>query len=168
MHGGAVDVSRVRPLRVLSRRPQEVLCVVNESVEWIDVEAVDEEKIITSEETPDATAPVIYDVSEWIDAGNLFVEDDWDEKLMWIKEKDFWFWKLSSCCNMFLHKFFLLDNIFSLVVIYIYGAFQVKSDSLKIFFLICFIFYYVNVPFQQHDSVNFQIFSATGYRDIEY
>lgn len=76
VHGGAVDVSRVRPLRVLSRRPQEVLCVMEESVEWIDVEAVDEEKIIRSEETPDATAPVIYDVSEWIDAGNVFVEDD--------------------------------------------------------------------------------------------
>lgn len=76
VHGGIVDVSRVRPLRVLSRRPREVLCIVEESVEWIDVEAIDEEEIITAEETPDATAPVIYDVSEWIDAGNVFVEDD--------------------------------------------------------------------------------------------
>ena len=52
----------------LQRRPKEVLCVVEGSVEWIDAKAVDEEKIITSEETLDATAPVIYDVSEWIDA----------------------------------------------------------------------------------------------------
>ena len=36
------DVSRVRPLWVLSRRPKEAFCVV----EWIDV---DEEKKITSE-----------------------------------------------------------------------------------------------------------------------
>ena len=75
------DVSRARPLGVFSRRPNEVLwCVVEESVEWKDVEAVDEEKIITSEETLDFTAPVIYDVSEWIDAGNEFIEDDSDEK----------------------------------------------------------------------------------------
>ena len=59
---------RVQPLWVFSRRPKEVLCVVEESVERIDIEAVDEEKIITSEETLDATAPAIYDVSEWIDA----------------------------------------------------------------------------------------------------
>lgn len=78
VHGSAVHhMPRVRPLRVLSRRPQEVLCIVKESVEWIDVEAIDEEKIITSEDIPpDTTAPVIYDVSEWIDAGNVFVEDD--------------------------------------------------------------------------------------------
>lgn len=76
VHGGAVDVSRVRPLWVLSRRLHKVLCVMEESVEWIDVEEVDEENINTSEETPDATAPVIDDVSEWIDAENVFVEDD--------------------------------------------------------------------------------------------
>lgn len=76
LHGGAVEnLSRVRPLRVLSRRPHEVLCVMGESVEWLDVETVDEEEMIKSEETPDATAPVINDVSEWIDAGNVFIED---------------------------------------------------------------------------------------------
>ena len=81
MHSDAVDdVSRVRPLRVLSRRPKEALCVVEGSVGWIDVEAIDEEKIITSEETLDATAPAIYDVSGWIGAGNVFVADDSDEK----------------------------------------------------------------------------------------
>ena len=52
---------------------REVLCVVEKSVDWIDN---DEEKIITSEETLDATAPVIYDVPEWIGAGNVLVEDD--------------------------------------------------------------------------------------------
>ena len=81
MHSDAVDdVSRVRPLRVLFSRPKEVLCLLGGSVEWTDVEAVDEEKIITSEETLDATAPVIYGVSGWIDARNVFVEDDSDEK----------------------------------------------------------------------------------------
>lgn len=76
LHGSAVDnLSRVQPLRVLSRRPHEVLCVIGESVEWLDVEAVDEEEITKFEEIPDLTAPVINDVSEWIDAGNVFVED---------------------------------------------------------------------------------------------
>lgn len=64
MHGGAVDVKCLRPLVFLSGRPQEVLRVVEESVEWIVVEAVVEEKLITAEDTPDpdTTAPVIYDV----------------------------------------------------------------------------------------------------------
>lgn len=82
VHGGAMaDVSRVRPLRVLSRRPQEVLCVVEESVEWVDVEAVDEEKV-TYKEASDANAraPVVYDVSKWIDDGNVFVENELIEK----------------------------------------------------------------------------------------
>ena len=46
-----------------------------ESLEWLDVEAIDVEKINKFEETPDTTAPVINNVSEWIDAGNVFVED---------------------------------------------------------------------------------------------
>lgn len=65
----------MRPLRILSRRSWKVLCVMEESVEWLDVEVVDEEEIIKSGETSDATAPVINDVSKWIDAGNIFVED---------------------------------------------------------------------------------------------
>ena len=69
------NLSRVRPLRVLSRRPHEVLHVLEESSEWLDVEAIDAEKINKFEETPDTTAPVINNVSEWIDAGNVFVED---------------------------------------------------------------------------------------------
>ncbi|KPJ19379.1 hypothetical protein RR48_11006 [Papilio machaon] len=56
--GGAVDnLSRVRPLRILSRRLQEVLCVLEESVEWLDVETIDEQEIAKTEETFDMTAP---------------------------------------------------------------------------------------------------------------
>lgn len=62
-------------MRVLSRRLQEVLCVLEKSVEWLDVETIAEEEITKTEETPDMTAPLINDVSKWIDAGNVFVED---------------------------------------------------------------------------------------------
>lgn len=49
---------------------------MEERVLWIDVKAVNVEKIITSEETPNAIAPMIYNVSGWIDGENVFVEDD--------------------------------------------------------------------------------------------
>lgn len=65
LHGGAVDhLSNVRPLRGLSRKPHEVLCVLEESVEWLNVEAIDEEEITKAEKTSDITSPVINDVSE--------------------------------------------------------------------------------------------------------
>lgn len=56
------NLFRMRLLRVHSRRPREVLSLMGETVEWWDVEAVDEEDILKSKETLDPTALVIHDV----------------------------------------------------------------------------------------------------------
>lgn len=58
---------RVTPLKVLSRRPGELLCVVSEDTcEWLDVE---EDSVEFSEielESSDDAIPIIKNVSEWL------------------------------------------------------------------------------------------------------
>lgn len=78
VHEGAMDDwFRVLSLWVLSERLEEDMFVMDERVEWIEI---NEEKIITSEETLDAIASMIYNIFEWIDAENVFVEYYWNEK----------------------------------------------------------------------------------------
>lgn len=77
MHGGRgaePDVARVRPLRVLSKRPGELLCRLSEdTLDWVDVESVDLEGVMVAE-TQEQLAPEITDIGTWIRDGIPFQE----------------------------------------------------------------------------------------------
>ena len=67
-------------MRVLSQRPGELLCIINEETpEWIDIESVEEEEYDKHLENlasiPQSSIPVIENVKSWIDEGIPFVED---------------------------------------------------------------------------------------------
>ena len=73
VHKSVSSVSRVQPLRVLSKRPGELLCVFSDdTVEWIDVEAVEDVQPLIDEPV---SMPIIKDVGQWIKDGLPFVED---------------------------------------------------------------------------------------------
>ena len=59
------DVSRVRPLRVLSRRPLEHLCVMREEEEpeWVDVEMLEDPPGESPPEGPNKD-PIIENIEE--------------------------------------------------------------------------------------------------------
>ena len=61
---------------MITRRREEVLCVLNEDCfEWLDVETVEEESVASALESDpnSATAPIISDVSSWMTEGFPFV-----------------------------------------------------------------------------------------------
>ncbi|KAK3932313.1 Carbamoyl-phosphate synthase arginine-specific large chain [Frankliniella fusca] len=65
-------VARLRPLRILGRRPREVLCATeDESLEWIDIEDVDATNAVEVEEQ-DENMPLINDVAEWVRQGKIW------------------------------------------------------------------------------------------------
>ena len=54
-----VSAARVQPLRVLNRRPDELLCITTEDIpEWVDIESV----------------VVIESIKSWIEEGIVFTE----------------------------------------------------------------------------------------------
>jgi len=76
---GTTEVSRTRPLRVLSRRPGEFLCQQAEDAEpeWVDVEMVDDEVRQTYVQPPrnEAGPQIIESVETWIASGDLWEEE---------------------------------------------------------------------------------------------
>ena len=78
MHGGRgpePGVARSRPLRVLSQRPGELLCrFAEDTCDWVDVESVDVE-VLAVPETETSLAPIISNVSNWINEGIPFFQE---------------------------------------------------------------------------------------------
>ena len=77
VHRVESNVSRVRPLQVLSKRPGELLCSLpDDSTEWIDVESVEiKPEEIYTEPKSEVGIQIISDISTWVAEGIPFVED---------------------------------------------------------------------------------------------
>ena len=67
-----VETSRVVPLKVLAQRPGEYLCKFHDTLEWIDVDNVDDSVSSVVPAPPEEVLAIIEDVNRWIADGVQF------------------------------------------------------------------------------------------------
>ena len=64
---------------ILNRRPEELLCKLNEdTIEWLDVESIEDERsdknlVITE---PESSMPIIDNIGQWVTDRIPFVEEE--------------------------------------------------------------------------------------------
>ena len=66
-------------LMILHRRPEELLCKLNEdTIEWLDVKSIEDERLdknlVIPE--PESSMPIIDNIGQWVTDGIPFVEEE--------------------------------------------------------------------------------------------